>query len=133
MASATLAVGRIFPDGTSVGAYDDDAQPPSAGVALGNAVATATVSGGSVTFTGLTAGTRYDALAVVSGSLRRIGFFTPPAEVTTSELDQTEGMGVIVHGSTAATERPNNYAQYTWIGTVEPDNMDDNDIWIDTT
>jgi virginiamycin B lyase len=44
----------------------------------------------------------------------------------------SEAMGVIVHGSAAGTARPNNFKQYTWIGSVEPENMAEFDIWIET-
>lgn len=42
-----------------------------------------------------------------------------------------EGMGVIVHGATGATARGTIFKQYTWIGTVEPANAQDFDIWMD--
>lgn len=42
------------------------------------------------------------------------------------------GMGVVVHGATAGTARPTGYAQITWVGSVEPTNALDNDVWVDT-
>jgi hypothetical protein len=41
-------------------------------------------------------------------------------------------MGVIVHGATAGTARPTGYAVVTWIGSVEPTNATNNDIWYST-
>jgi len=41
-------------------------------------------------------------------------------------------MGTIVHGATAATARPSGFDVVTWIGSVEPTNATNNDIWIDT-
>jgi hypothetical protein len=41
--------------------------------------------------------------------------------------------GTVLHGATAATARPTGYANITWIGSVEPDNAENNDVWIDTT
>ena len=43
-----------------------------------------------------------------------------------------EGMGIILHGAVASTPRPNRFAQYTWFGSVEPENMAEFDIWIET-
>jgi len=42
-------------------------------------------------------------------------------------------MGTVVHGSTASTARPSGYTVVTWIGSVEPTNATNNDVWIDTT
>jgi hypothetical protein len=42
-----------------------------------------------------------------------------------------EGMGVLVHGSNASATRPTAYRQYTWIGKVKPNNLVENDIWIE--
>lgn len=44
----------------------------------------------------------------------------------------TNGMGVVVHGSTAGTARPSGFAVIHWIGTVEPTNAVNGDIWTDT-
>lgn len=40
------------------------------------------------------------------------------------------GMGVIVHGATAATVRPTGFAVVTWIGSVQPTNAETSDIWV---
>jgi hypothetical protein len=45
----------------------------------------------------------------------------------------TGSMGVVVHGSTASTARPSGYAAITWIGSVEPENSENNDAWFVTT
>lgn len=41
------------------------------------------------------------------------------------------GMGVIIHGSNAAAARPLGFVGVIWIGTVQPDNMAEFDIWED--
>lgn len=43
------------------------------------------------------------------------------------------GLGVCVHGATAGTARPTGFAVVFWIGTVEPSNAVDNDVWMNTT
>ena len=40
---------------------------------------------------------------------------------------------VIAHGATAATARPTYVGIVFWIGSVEPTNAENNDIWIDTS
>ena len=41
-------------------------------------------------------------------------------------------MGVVVHGATASTVRPSIYTVVTWIGSIEPTNAINNDIWYST-
>jgi hypothetical protein len=41
-------------------------------------------------------------------------------------------MGTVYHGATSSTARPTNYYLVTWVGSVEPTNAINNDIWIDT-
>jgi hypothetical protein len=56
-------------------------------------------------------------------------------EVTTDPSDlafKSTAMGVIVHGATAGTARPTGYAVVTWIGSVEPTNAINDDIWYST-
>lgn len=43
------------------------------------------------------------------------------------------GLGYVNHGATAGTTRPTGYAAICWLGSVEPTNAVNNDIWIDTT
>ena len=38
----------------------------------------------------------------------------------------------VVHGATADTARPTGYASVMWMGSVEPTNAENNDVWIDT-
>jgi hypothetical protein len=52
--------------------------------------------------------------------------------IGTDVASATNAMGTVVHGATASTARPTGYAVITWIGSVEPDNSVDNDIWINT-
>lgn len=42
----------------------------------------------------------------------------------------TLAMTVVNHGATASTARPAGAAAVYWIGTVEPTNATDNDLWI---
>lgn len=42
------------------------------------------------------------------------------------------GMGVAVHGSNASFARPLGWKSVTWIGSVQPSNGIDNDVWVDT-
>ena len=48
------------------------------------------------------------------------------------KADSANAMGSVVHGSTAGTARPTGYNVITWIGSVEPTNAENDDIWIDT-
>ena len=41
-------------------------------------------------------------------------------------------MGVVVHGAVEGVARPNTTV-VTWIGSVEPENATENDIWEDTS
>ena len=42
-------------------------------------------------------------------------------------------MGTIIHGATAGTARPSGFLSVTWIGSVEPTNATNDDIWIDNS
>ena len=42
-------------------------------------------------------------------------------------------MGVVVHGATAGTARPSGYNVITWIGSVEPTNAENDDVWLDVS
>ena len=44
----------------------------------------------------------------------------------------SNGMGVVVHGATAGTARPTGFAQVIWVGSVEPTNAVNDDVWVDT-
>jgi hypothetical protein len=65
------------------------------------------------------------------------GGLEPPSgeepESFPEQLGLEEAMGVIVHGKEAKTPRGENFPVYTWIGSVEPKNMLEFDIWIDTS
>lgn len=100
MASFTLSAGQVFPDGTSVGAYPTTNWPnkgqPS-GAPLGAATSTATMSNGQASFSGLTTGVGYWAVADIGGGSYRYVRFTagldtpgspiPDALATQTELD----------------------------------------------
>lgn len=79
MASLTVARPDVFPDGTDVGAYARQLPkfPEGSGAPVGTAVASGTVSSGSVALTGLADGTRYAIAGQVGGVWRRIYMFTP--------------------------------------------------------
>lgn len=42
--------------------------------------------------------------------------------------EEAEGLGVIRHGAKAGTDRPNDFANYIWIGSVDPDNAQNDDF-----
>lgn len=138
MSSFTLSSPQAFPEGVDVSVYPASNWPngiiDQGAAPIGSATNTQTVSSGSLTFTGLTDGVKY--AAYYNG---RYVIFTPGSASSgggggaSSELLAASGVGVIVHGSTASTDRGTDFAQYIWLGTVEPDNLDTNDIWIDTT
>jgi hypothetical protein len=77
VANYTLTKPHVFPDGTEVAAYRN--QPDRA--VIGSPVATASVLGGSATFTGLENGVRYEAIGAVEGEIRRYGF-VPGSDAT---------------------------------------------------
>lgn len=58
------------------------------------------------------------------------GTFKGTLEGEAATLGQ-EGMGVLSHGTNASATRPKAFRQYTWIGTVKPNNMVNNDIWVE--
>ena len=53
-------------------------------------------------------------------------------EVAT-KAETANAMGSINHGADENTARPTGYYSITWIGESEPQNAEDNDIWINTT
>ena len=53
-------------------------------------------------------------------------------EVAT-KAETANAMGSINHGADADTARPTGYNSITWIGTVEPTNATNDDIWIDVS
>ena len=53
------------------------------------------------------------------------------AKLDSSKL-LASGMGFVDHGATASTARPTGYAAITWRGSVEPTNIQSQDLWIDT-
>lgn len=65
----------VFPDGTTVKAYPATALPERGRSPIGASVAEGEVSGGAVTFTGLTDGVQYVAVGTVSEKQRE-AFFT---------------------------------------------------------
>jgi hypothetical protein len=40
------------------------------------------------------------------------------------------GLGVIVHAEDGTVARGTDYEHYMWIGTVEPEHMAENDLWV---
>lgn len=120
---------QTFPEGTSLEAYDAVAWPGNPGFPVGVppteavAVDTQVVSGGQVTFTGLTSGTSYFAYAQVSTDDRYIHF---------RSIAIQGDKGAILHGADANANRPG-FASVEWIGTIEPVGAVDGDTWVDTT
>lgn len=46
--------------------------------------------------------------------------------------DKTNRMGQVCHDATAGTARPTGFDVVTWIGSVEPTNATDDDVWVNT-
>jgi hypothetical protein len=119
--------GGKYADGITLGAYPISNWPapgePS-GAPVGSATDTATFSSGTCTFEGLTPGAQYWVVKT-----------TTPYAYTAIRVDPVDAgaMGVVVHLADATIVRPTGFAQITWIGSVEPDNMDTYDVWVDTT
>jgi hypothetical protein len=42
--------------------------------------------------------------------------------------EDAEGLGIIAHGAKAGTDRPDDFANYIWIGSVDPANAEDHDF-----
>lgn len=42
--------------------------------------------------------------------------------------EDAEGVGVIVHGAKAGAARPDDFANYIWIGSVDPENAENDDF-----
>jgi len=42
--------------------------------------------------------------------------------------EDAEGLGVIAHGAKAGTDRPDDFANYIWIGSVDPNNAENHDF-----
>lgn len=55
-----------------------------------------------------------------------------PAYTTGPISIDSNTMGVVYHGATAGTARPVLYSIVTWIGSVQPTNAVNNDVWINT-
>lgn len=115
MASATLsAASTIFPVGTSVKAYKRSNWPgyqqgAISGSPVGSEDATATVAAdGSLTFTGLTAGTGYVAYASVGGADKYSRFEAPNAQGTADNPEQVSSPSgaplVVDSGASTATD-----------------------------
>lgn len=74
MSTVNLEVAAKYPDGTTVGAYPRDGQPSGENRPIGAPVASGTVSGGSLTLSGLTEDVRYIGWGQVAGEWRQVTF-----------------------------------------------------------
>lgn len=74
MANFALTNTSKFPNGTSVAAHDATGHDVWPGTAPGAAIDTQTMTNGTLTFTGLTAGKRYFAVGTVGGSVKYVKF-----------------------------------------------------------
>jgi hypothetical protein len=84
MASFTLNTNYLFASG-DIGAYPaSNWQGPPSGAPVGSATNTQTISGGSVTFTGLTAGARY--YATDATGTKYVQFTVPPTSLSTTNI-----------------------------------------------
>lgn len=120
MASFTLTDVAKFPNGTTVKAYPTTNWPtpilPS-GAPIGSAMAEGSMSSGTVTFTGLTLGSRYWAVAEVGG-VYRYSKFTANA----SEAAKTPGTVVEVKKEEATTVAAANTSRVSLILTNDSEN-----------
>lgn len=55
----------------------------------------------------------------------------PSSVVLDSQLE-ANGKGYVNHGEEAATARPEGFASIEWQGSVEPENAENDDTWIET-
>lgn len=56
-------------------------------------------------------------------------FFSTYTTALMAKAPLTTAMGVVAHGADANVARPTGYAVVHWIGTVEPVNAAENDLW----
>lgn len=93
MAEHTIS-GAIWPDGTTVGVYPAVSVPAGSDVPSGTQITSSVVSGGSVSFGGLTAKVRYYAY----GGGKGVGFLVAPTAVSpqTGDRDRIEALEVMV-------------------------------------
>lgn len=67
-----------------------------------------------------------------------IDFFSSKADRVTGLTENEPALkdrflvGVVAHGKDEKTERPAGFGSIIWIGSVEPLNAVDNDIWLTT-
>jgi hypothetical protein len=106
MATFSLTRVDVFPDGTSVGAYPaanwSQAQLPPSGAPQGSSTATATMTSGTASFTGLADGTRYYFGAQVSGTWRYVTGVSSPASAESRVLAADYGVSLL---ATAAVNK----------------------------
>lgn len=57
---------------------------------------------------------------------------TDAATKGTEDAVKAGATAYVNHGATAGTARPSGYAAVVWIGSVEPTNASNGDIWLDT-
>lgn len=135
MANFTFGPGS-FPAGSTASAFkkqEGTNQP------VGSAVDSDTVgSDGSVTFTGLAPGTAYVAISVDGNAAQDGGpvyFYVDKEDLPSAveELLANYGMGYVNHGADKTVARPTGFASITWRGSVTPDNMTADDVFIDTS
>jgi hypothetical protein len=60
-------------------------------------------------------------------------FATTVTNALAGKVATASGITVVEHGSTASTARPSGAAVVYWIGSVEPTNGENQDLWYDTT
>lgn len=68
--------------------------------------------------------------ATTDEALRALG--TGAGAAQSGAVILANGLGVVNHGSTASTARPSGFAAILWVGSVEPSNAVNGDVWINT-
>jgi hypothetical protein len=99
MAGFTLTRPDVFPEGTEVGVYAASNWPPTgppSGAPIGSAADTQEVEDGSVTFSGLTQGAVYYAVAEVGGVYRYVGFVAGAEGTVVDPFNEQSGDYTVV-------------------------------------
>ena len=60
-------------------------------------------------------------------------FLRTSAGLVDTDTLMANATGIVVHGATAGTSRPTIFDVVIWIGSVEPTNAANDDLWIDNS
>lgn len=109
-------------------------------VETGNAIITATATGGEGFYVEATDGNTWSWLRLEADGDAELGaddvlnLIGAEIQINGVAYDfPTNGKGFVNHGATAGTARPAGFASIEWFGSVEPTNAVDGDTWIDSS